>query len=742
MLLSSFGCASKRVPVSSSPGEANGIESKKSKQAPMTDIQQVAEDESEAVRLIKTPFGVIKQKVIPTAVNKQDILDSQNILMQQKGKETVAQKVSKRSELKKKTDPLQNSGVDSSKSDDSLSGGGVFLNFDEADLIEVIRTLAELLQINYSIDPGMRGTVTIHTAGKIAMSDLWPVFFQILEANGMTAIKEGNVYKITDLKDAPRYSIQTRYGTEIKDLPPSERVVMQIIPLRYVKAEEMVKILTPFVSAEGTIISHGESNTLLVVDKGSNILKTLKLVEAFDADFLEKITHQFYFLTYADAEEVATLVKDIMSSYDKIGASSFKLITISRLNALLVIAEDKRIFEKIEVFLKTFDVPNDVVQKRLFVYSVKNGEAGELSELLNNIFNDEMDSGDDEQNGSNEENKENKPKNRGSLFTKKTAAQNNINKQTGQAGNEASGTGTLRSDVKITPDEIRNSLIIEATPQDYKIIEKILTQLDVMPRQVLIEVMVAEIKLDDETQLGVEWSYKEGNGGPGTKTLSSSIGSSGLSYVIGEADRWSAALNAMASEGKINLLSSPSVLASDNKEAKIDITTEEPVVSSITSNISSDNPVSSTSVEYRDTGIILSVTPHITENGLVSMEISQEVSEAKGSKTIGDVNYPTFFKRSVNTNLIVKHNQTIVIGGLIKEDSEGGTAGVPVLSKIPGIGFVFGSNSNKSSKTELIILITPRVIVNLNDVDLVTDEFKRKVKNTNPLIGIVEKKRG
>ena len=298
---------------------------------------------------------------------------------------------------------------------------------------------------------------------------------------------------------------------------------------------------------------------------------------------------------------------------------------------------------------------------------------------------------------------------------------------------ETTGSGTLKGEINITADKIRNALIINAVPADYRVIENILRQIDVLPRQVLIEVTIAEISLDESTELGIEWTYLKGPGGLGTSLLGASLGSSGFAYTIGRTERWTSALAFLASEDKVNILSSPSVLASDNKEAKIDISTEVPVASAEYQYTSGEEPVLETTIEYRDTGVLLSVTPHINECGLVTMDINQEVSEQSQYVGVGGKEYPSFYKRSVNTTLTVKHAQTIVIGGLIRKTKSEGAAGAPWLSKIPIIRYLFGKETKSVSKTELIILITPHVIVSLNDVDAVTEEFKKKVGSINLL---------
>lgn len=620
--------------------------------------------------------------------------------------------------------------------------GQIVFNFDDADLSEVIRTIAELLNINYIIDSNVRGKVTIHTAGGLRKEDLFPVFFQILEVNGLTAIKDGSLHKIVKLKDAPRMLITSRFGYKEEGLPPGERIIIQIIPLKFISAKEMTKLLTPFISAGGTILLHGDSNTLLVVDKGLNVLKILRLVEVFDVNVFEKVNYEFYPLENTNAEEVTKVINEIFSSYLTPRKEDIKVIAINHLNTLLVISTYPQAFEKIREFIRQLDVADEEVEPRIYVYSVKNGEAEDLGNLLNQVFAD----------GSSAKKKGTKDltkkkaestlsRNPFSRKTKEVKSEKasevrKESKQTVAIGKtETIASGILRGEINIIADKIRNALIIKAVPADYRVIEEILKQIDVLPRQVLIEVTIAEISLDESTELGIGWTYLKGPGSLSTSLLDASLGASGFRYTIGMADRWKSALAFLASQDKVNILSSPSVLASDNKEAKIDISTEIPVASTVYKYISGEEPVLETTIEYRDTGVLLSVTPHINDRGLVTMDINQEVSEQSQYVGVGDSEYPSFYKRSVSTTLTVKHGQTIVIGGLIRETKSEGSAGVPWLSKIPIIRYLFGKEKKSVSKTELIILITPYVILSLDDVDAVTEEFKSKVGNVIKAFG-------
>ena len=615
--------------------------------------------------------------------------------------------------------------------------GQIVLEFDNADLYEVIRELAKHLGINYITEPGIQGTVSIHTAGYLKQEDLFPVFFQILEANGLTAVKEGSLYKIIKFKDASRMPIASRFGDAGSQIPPEDRVIIQIIPLKYISVQEVTKLLTPFISAEGTLVSHEESNTLLLVDRHVNVMKALKLVEAFDINVFEKINHRIFHLQYADAEETAKSLETVISSYGAGNKETVKILPVKRLNMLIVISAIPHVFETVEWMIGQLDVQGHDVDPRIYVYSVKNGAAEELSDLLNGVFSrgavkqekTETVKKEVQNEQNSQEKKPEAPKLTIDAMMGAVTSAKKPEKIAAGKISEGQGSGTLKGEVKITPDKVRNALIIEAIPKDYQIIESILKRIDVLPRQVLIEVTIAEISLDSKMEMGVEWHYVRGSGRkPSTATLNADIGAAGLQYVIGQAERWSAALSALATDKKVNILSSPTVLASDNKEANINVSTEVPVASAKYTR--DDSKTIETNVQYKNTGVILSVTPHINEHGLVTMDVSQEVSEQSENVAVGENDSrPSFFKRSVKTSLTVKHGQTIVIGGLIRENRNVGFAGVPCLGNVPVLQYLFGKKSDSSDKTELIILITPRVIATLEDVDAVTEEFKSKVGN-------------
>jgi len=742
------GCATKKIsgetpPDMTAPALSEESHSPSKKDDQKKEKDQIITNETGTYRLIKTPFGVIKKRLekaddgAPMEERKEKPAEGPAEETRPKKEDTeneekfsIIKKTKEKSVTEKRTTYLTSAAQLEEKraqaADTAQDKEKTFtFNFDGADLYEVIRTFGEILNINYMVEPTLAGKVSIHTTRGINRTDVFSVFYQILEANGLTAVKEDSLYRIVTMEESARQNIAL-YETGEGDIPPRRQMVIQIIPLEYISVQEMTKLLQPFISKTGTIISHEGTNVMVVVDRGINIMKCLQLADAFDVDIFGRMTYRFYALNYIAAKEAAEIFEQIFSSYKKELVSDTSFIAIERLNLVLVMSADNRVFTKIDEVIHTIDVAGEGVDARIYVYAVKNGAAADLEALLNNVFGKGPSEDKTAVPKKDEKSNEDTPKGIAGnpLAQKKPAPAEKITART----METEGSGTLKGEVKITADETRNLLIIEATPPDYHVIERILNEVDVLPRQALIDVTLAEITLGEDTELGIEWEYRRSSWvGEGLNSLTA--GATGLQYAIGLSNNLQAKVSALAEEKKVNILSSPHILASDNKTARIDISTEIPVATTEYNVTSSNDDVLETSIEYRDTGVILSVTPHISESGMVTMDVEQEVSEQSANVSVGGNSYPSFYKRSIATTLSVKHGQTLVIGGIISETGSESASGVPCLIKIPIVRYLFGKEKTGTGKTELIVMITPRVIVNLQDVEAVTKEFQEKVHN-------------
>jgi general secretion pathway protein D len=299
------------------------------------------------------------------------------------------------------------------------------------------------------------------------------------------------------------------------------------------------------------------------------------------------------------------------------------------------------------------------------------------------------------------------------------------------------GESGVSGKVKVVPDKDTNSLIIQTAPWNYPTILETIRKLDKRPDQVLIEVTIAEIRLDDEDDFGVEWSLlSQGTVNAGGETFNVNattqnvynkaltVGQSmGFSYMVSQAGRLTAVLNAYAKASKLNIISRPHIIAIDNKEAKIDVGQEVPVITTQTRAGDGDTTQEiDQTIEYRSTGIILTVTPHINDDREVTLDVNQEVSEAQ-KNLLGGTDSPIILKRSAKTTMVVRDNETLIIGGLMQETKERSREGIPWLSKIPFLGYLFGVTKDAVSKTELVVLMTPRIIATIEEGRKQTDDF-------------------
>jgi general secretion pathway protein D len=290
--------------------------------------------------------------------------------------------------------------------------------------------------------------------------------------------------------------------------------------------------------------------------------------------------------------------------------------------------------------------------------------------------------------------------------------------------------------LEIIADDVRNALVILATPEQYRMVESAVRKLDVVPLQVLIEARILEVALRDDLSYGVEWFFQNNdiNSGEGRSRGTLDSGSTGIAglvpgfayTILDTADRVRFALNLLASESDVNVLSSPSLMVLDNQTATINVGDEIPVPArQSTSNIDPNSPTVN-EISFRQTGITLSVTPRVSSSGLVTMEISQEVATA-ATTTTSNIDAPTIQNRAIDSVVAVNSGETIVLGGLMQTQQSTSGSGIPGLRRIPGIGKLFGQTSNEDSRTELLVLITPRVVRNRDDVRSITEEFRQKL---------------
>lgn len=552
--------------------------------------------------------------------------------------------------------------------------GQVSFNFDDADVFSVIQTIfGDILKVNYIIDPRVTGKVNFRSVAPVPKEDVLPLMQVILRLNGIAIAEEGGLYRIIPISDISKEPTAVGIGRESDKVILTGKALLQVIPVRYIQSSELVRVLTPFLSANALMVDVPKSNHVIIADTDVNIKRLLQLVEIFDSEKLKQVTPQ------------------------------------------------------------------------VFVYPVQNSKAKDVASILQQIFLSTKTPAQTSQTPAATPSKQPPPT---PTPMPSPAGQPQVTVVHG-------GGDSLVSDItRIFPDEVTNSIIILATPEDYKLISEAVQKIDIVPRQVMIEALIVEVTLDDDLTFGLAWSLRtkagfstnpfsntfnlSGDVGFNTTNLKAdmSAGTSGFSFLAADsAGIVRGLLESLATDNKLKVLASPHVLALDNREARIQIGSQVPILTSVTTASAATTgttlvPTQTSTVQYKDTGIILKVKPQINESGIVTMEISQEVSSADTITLQGYGQEVVINKREVTTNLVAQDGQTIVIGGLIKDQNSNNRSGLPLLSKIPLFGWLFGSTEKKDQRTELIVLLTPHVIRNQTEAGNISSGYMKRLKDS------------
>ena len=666
--------------------------------------------------------------------------------------------------LKQNDTPGSAAATKTAKPSDASAKQKIALDFDDADIFEVINALSDILNINYIIDPAVRGKVNIHTTGEIDKSQLLPILETIFKINNIAAVKSGDLYKIIPIKDAKSAVSDVGIGTDLEAIPATDRVIIQIVPLRYIPSAEAVKVLKPFISPGGDIQEYSKGNILIIVDASANVHKLLSFIDVLDVDTFEQTQVRFFKAKNADVKDLAKELESLFTSLGFAKATDkgigISFIPVERVSCVLAVSSVPGIFEKVEHWVSVLDTVDTGAEAQVFVYYLENAKAEELAGVLGSLYGEgkaektgrQPLTPERQRRGESMSSMSSRDRSRGSRSRDREPLSRR--KEAGTAGS-AGFAGMLQGELTIVTDETTNSLIIKALPADYVAIKETIQKLDIVPKQVLIEVLIAEVRMSGDTQFGVEWALRDANaslggykgqsrtemdfglGGLGTD-LAKGLGN-GFSYRF-SSNQLQAFLVAQASQNKLNILASPQIMVADNKEARIEVGEEVPIVTSEYVPLTTQNvDQTSRNIEYRNTGVILEVTPRINDKGLVALDISQEVSKAQKIEA-GGIQSPTITNRKAETSLVVQNATTVVIGGLIGAESGKTVRGVPFLSSIPILGYFFSSTGQTKAKTELIILITPHVVTNINEAAAISMEFKEKVSQIKKLLNKSEDK--
>ncbi len=598
----------------------------------------------------------------------------------------------------------------------------ISLSFDHMDIVPVLdEILGEILQLNYVIDPAIRGSISLRVKGYYSKKEFIELLNNILELNGLALTKSRHdLYKVVRKANSGR-ATGTVKGKVKRAVQPGDQIT--ILQLKYLSAAQAVNAVRNFVSASAVILPETTTNSIILSDTIENQRKVAKLLSLLDIPPFKGIDWKIFPLEASDAKDVAADLEKIFKTpglYSRPGLDQggFFILPLESINSVLVATRWPGLLDVAEQWIKELDHSATQIGSQVHIYFVQNGNSKEIVDVLKQLYG-------------------------GTSGKTKSGKSRVLVKRRKQA--EAQET-ELMGEVEFIADEVNNAVIIKASNRDYQTVLKILKSIDIVPRQVLIEVLIAEIGLNKDTEYGIEWYIKQRGINIGGKDYQGDMaltngktlpvdtplgtGIPGFTYgLFKNSGDLRMLLHAISSFTDINILSSPTILSVDNQESYIEVGDDVPT---LTNTQTTSGGVTTQSIQYRNAGIILKVKPYINERGLVRLEVTQEVSSVTKESTEG-ITSPRFKTRKASTTLIAEDGQTIVIGGLMQTQTTKTRTGVPILKDLPILGYIFGQRTFTHQKTELLIAITPHVIHNREQADAITREFQDKVKELKTL---------
>jgi general secretion pathway protein D len=603
------------------------------------------------------------------------------------------------------------------------------LRFDNADIYGVIRIFGDVLGINYVIDPSVHGTVNMSTAGEVPRSELLSVFEAILKMNGATMVKAGNFYQIVPSNTAAKMPLEVQ--STLGGQAPDDQIILQIVPMKFVAADEMARLLMPYISEAGSLVAQG--SVLLITDRRSNLRKLLDVIEVFDSRSFQGERVRILPIKNNRVKDVVDDLKTVFSGYALSNNTAIRFLPIERMNSVIVVTPDPAVFSEVERWLDRLDQPVQIAGLQNHVYRAKNAKATDIQRVLTELYSEQLQVSSQQQ-----------------PFQPASAAGTTVVPGITPAGaspqispvlqGQAPPTAAkLAGQLRIVADTVNNALVIQSTPQDYQSILRTIEELDVLPKQVLIDAQVYEVSLDHSMSLGLSAILQNRGTLANPQTTASFTAATGLSATtfafIGRTRELVGFLNAQENRSKVRTLSAPSILVSNNVTAQVQVGAQVPVPTSSAASGAQQNgsTLFAQTIQYVDTGVILSVTPQINEGGNLTLAISQEVSQA-GANTTSGINAPVIGKSAVKSTIVVQNGETIPLTGFMRQSDNLSKNRVPLLGSIPGAGLLFGNTSKDTSRSELIVLITPHVVTTVDERAAAAEELKAKLKESQRLI--------
>ena len=677
-------------------------------------------------------------------------------------------------------------------------GGGFVLNLQNASLVDVIDVLARRLKINYILDPRVKGSVTLNTYGELRAVDVRPLLETILRINGAAMVQVGEFYRIVPAGDVPRLPLTPQ--TDIKTFPEDERMLMNLVFLKYATVGELTKLLQPFLGEGAVVTSYDPANLLIILDNARNMRRTMELIALFDSDTFAAQRVRLFETKHGRPSDIARELENIFKSISLAEKTSpVRFMPLDRINTIIAVAPNPGVFEQVEKWLAKLDIPVKVTAGAVdnYVYRVRYGRAETLAQAITMLYMGltygfgygmyglgygglgyggmgygmgygvgyggygmgyggyGMGFGAYPGYGAMMPGYGYPgvytPGQPGTVLTPTGPVATTAGTQpqpdiTGTYLGAAAQAQAAQRGPRVVPNPFDNTLLIQATPQEYEQILKLLRELDVPPRQVLVEAKIYEVSLTGSFASGVmAYLQNRGGGDVGDASLTSRTFQAAASgggtqmtagLLVGRTRELLAFLTAQEATGRARVISAPSVIATDSIPASINVGTEVPTLAAqaVSPIQSGGSSLFTNSIVNRQSGVTLNVLARVNPTGIVTLVINQEVSAPQPPAATAAIQSPSFSRRSVQTQVTVNDGDTIAIGGIIQESNTQSSQGVPLLHRIPIVGGLFGNRSTTKERTELIVFMTPRVIYDTTEIVEAGEELKMRLKGLRKLV--------
>ncbi|MFA6291882.1 MAG: hypothetical protein WC637_08890 [Victivallales bacterium] len=654
----------------------------------------------------------------------------------------------------------------------------ITLNLDAAPIANVVRAFSTFLKFDFLIDPQVTGNVSISVNNsKMSRREVWEMFEQILWLSGAYCSPDGDIIHILPFAKMP----QER--KILADHDPRTNVEVVLLSIRNAASKDILEKIKIFITPGATAMDITHQNSILLIESPANVVKIRALVKILDQKNKNNWPQAVIQCVNVSASRIknelaATLpILGFPVSTENIQAEpgSINIVSLDRLQVIIATAANEEALVELKRWVGILDRTDVGEQEQVFIYKIVNSKADELLSAISVIFPTEStsisagDSGGSSSassstattgSGSGGRTSGGVPTRSGALGSSSSGSSRGTGAAASSGSRPSTSTATAGSGssakgqqddkgpasvfdvpVKIFADGVHNRMVIRTTPRTYAMMRAVLERLDTVAAQVLLQVLVSEVTLTDSTKFGLEFSTKRSDGNAqslfGTNYADlnpKSDASRGFNYLLTNKrnpDQKFAYIQALAGKGNVKVLSSPQILVASHSQAVINVGDSVPTITNQitdTASVTTNNTtVLNSSIEYIDTGIILTVTPHVTEGGLITIDLNQEVSDAIPTTT-SNIDSPTISKRILTTTLAIRDGGTVIVGGIIKERSDSTNTSFPLISEINLLSKLFGTTTTNVNRTEMVVLITGRIVDEHSNLDEITARYKQALK--------------